>query len=35
LDHGVTPAAILRAVRLFQAYEKMFWDAMASCAAGS
>ncbi|MEM7226871.1 MAG: hypothetical protein AAF495_28125 [Pseudomonadota bacterium] len=32
LDQGVAPAAILRAVRLLQAYEKMFWDALARCA---
>lgn len=28
LDHGVDPAEIRRAARLYQAYEKMFWDAM-------
>lgn len=29
LDHGVKAADVHRAARLFQAYEKMFWDAMA------
>ena len=29
LDEGVSPADIHRAARLFQAYEKMFWDAIA------
>lgn len=28
LDRGVEPRAIRRTTRLFQAYEKMFWDAM-------
>ncbi|WP_437964648.1 hypothetical protein WMF04_33835 [Sorangium sp. So ce260] len=28
LDRGVAPRAIRRTTRLFQAYEKMFWDAM-------
>lgn len=32
LDQGVAPAAILRGARLFQAYEKMFWDTMAAIA---
>ncbi|MGH7563059.1 MAG: transcriptional regulator [Gemmatimonadota bacterium] len=30
LDHGVGPLAVHRAARLFQAYEKMFWDALAT-----
>jgi hypothetical protein len=30
LDHGVRTADVHRAARLFQAYEKMFWDEMAS-----
>ena len=29
LDHGVKPADVHRAARLFQAYEKMFWDGVA------
>jgi hypothetical protein len=28
LDQGVEPRLLLRAARFFQAYEKMFWDAM-------
>ncbi|QRK12281.1 hypothetical protein JQX13_20995 [Archangium violaceum] len=28
LDQGVPPRLLLRAARFFQAYEKMFWDAM-------
>ncbi|AUX24527.1 transcriptional regulator [Sorangium cellulosum] len=28
LDRGVEPRAVRRTTRLFQAYEKMFWDAM-------
>lgn len=32
LDHGVDPAEIRRSARLYQAYEKMFWDAMAAIA---
>ncbi|WP_437303342.1 hypothetical protein [Sorangium sp. So ce388] len=28
LDRGVEPRAIRRTTRLFQAYEKLFWDAM-------
>ena len=32
LDNGVEPKAILRGARLFQGYEKMFWDAMAQVA---
>ncbi|WP_437323617.1 hypothetical protein [Sorangium sp. So ce381] len=28
LDRGVEPRAIRRTTRLFQAYERMFWDAM-------
>jgi hypothetical protein len=32
LDQGVDPAEIRRTARLFQAYEKMFWDAMATIA---
>jgi hypothetical protein len=34
LDHGVDPSRLLQASRLFQAYEKMFWDAMHSAAIG-
>lgn len=30
LDHGVKAADVHRAARLFQAYEKLFWDTMAS-----
>ncbi len=30
LDHGVRPQAVHRAARLFQAYEKLFWDALAT-----
>jgi thiaminase len=33
LDRGVTPAELRRGARLFQAYEKMFWDAMVQGAA--
>jgi hypothetical protein len=33
LDEGVRPADVHRAARLFQAYEKMFWDALADVAA--
>ncbi len=33
LARGVAPAEIMRAARLIQAYEAMFWDAMASAAA--
>jgi hypothetical protein len=33
LDEGVRPADVHRAARLFQAYEKMFWDALADTAA--
>jgi thiaminase len=32
LDHGEDPARLHRSARLFQAYEKMFWDAMAAAA---
>lgn len=32
LDQGADPAEIRRAARLYQAYEKMFWDAMAAIA---
>lgn len=32
LDHGEAPDNIRRAARLFQAYEKMFWDDMARAA---
>jgi hypothetical protein len=32
LDQGVAPAEIHRSARLYQAYEKMFWDAMAAIA---
>jgi thiaminase len=32
LDHGIAPRRIVWAARLMQAYEKMFWDAMASAA---
>lgn len=32
LDAGVEPPRIERAARLFQGYEKMFWDAMAAAA---
>ena len=32
LDHGEDPERIRRAARLFQAYEKMFWDDMARAA---
>jgi hypothetical protein len=32
LDRGVDPAEIRRSARLYQAYEKMFWDAMAAIA---
>jgi len=32
LDRGIAPRQILRAARLIQAYEKMFWDAMAAAA---
>ncbi len=32
LDQGVKPEQIHRAARLFQAYEKMFWDTMAKIA---
>ncbi|HEX6289940.1 MAG TPA: twin-arginine translocation signal domain-containing protein [Herpetosiphonaceae bacterium] len=32
LDHGADPAEIRRSARLYQAYEKMFWDAMAAIA---
>lgn len=32
LNQGVTPEEIHRSARLFQAYEKMFWDAMATIA---
>lgn len=32
LDQGADPAEIRRAARLYQAYEKMFWDAMAKIA---
>ena len=33
LDRAVEPARLLRSARLFQAYEKMFWDAMTAAAA--
>lgn len=33
IDDGVTPAELRRGARLFQAYEKMFWDAMVEVAA--
>jgi thiaminase len=32
LDSGEDPARLLRSARLFQAYELMFWDAMAEAA---
>jgi hypothetical protein len=32
LDQGADPAEIRRTARLFQAYEKMFWDVMATLA---
>jgi hypothetical protein len=32
LDRGVEPALIHRAARMLQAYELMFWDAMAEAA---
>ena len=32
LDNGVEPKAIHRGARLFQGYEKMFWDTMAQVA---
>ncbi len=32
LDRGEGPARLGRSARLFQAYEKMFWDAMAAAA---
>ncbi len=32
LDHGADPVEIHRSARLYQAYEKMFWDAMAAIA---
>jgi len=32
LDNGVEPKAILRGARLFQGYEKMFWDTIAQLA---
>jgi hypothetical protein len=32
LDSGEGPARLLRSARLFQAYESMFWDAMAAAA---
>ncbi|UCC81877.1 MAG: transcriptional regulator [Gemmatimonadota bacterium] len=32
LDHGEPPARLQRSARLFQAYELMFWDAMAEAA---
>ena len=32
LDHGEDPDGIRRAARLFQGYEKLFWDAMARAA---
>ena len=32
LDRGESPARLLRCARLFQAYELMFWDAMAEAA---
>jgi hypothetical protein len=35
LDHGVAPAEIRRVSRLYQAYEKMFWDAMLAIARGT
>ncbi len=34
LDQGVEPRLLLRAARFFQAYEKMFWDAMMEAARG-
>jgi thiaminase len=34
LEQGVEPAQIHRGARLFQAYEKMFWDAMLEIARG-
>lgn len=33
LDHGVKAADVHRSARLFQAYEKLFWDAMPSASA--
>lgn len=35
LDRGVPERKIRRAARLFQGYERMFWDAMARLAAGA
>lgn len=32
LDRGLEPRKVLRAARLYQGYEKMFWDAMAELA---
>jgi hypothetical protein len=32
LDRGIEPALIHRAARMLQAYELMFWDAMAEAA---
>jgi hypothetical protein len=32
LDQGVEPRLLHRAARFFQAYEKMFWDAMMAAA---
>ncbi|MFY0569091.1 hypothetical protein ACN28E_35435 [Archangium lansingense] len=32
LDQGVEPRLLLRSARFFQAYEKMFWDAMMAAA---
>ena len=32
LNQGVTPEEIHRSARLFQAYEKIFWDAKATIA---
>jgi len=32
LDNGLEPKAIHRGARLFQGYEKMFWDTMAQVA---
>ncbi|WP_437670417.1 hypothetical protein [Sorangium sp. So ce131] len=34
LDRGVTPRAVRRTTRLFQAYEKMFWDVMLALGRG-
>ena len=35
LDHRDSPTIVQRSARLFQAYEKMFWDAMADAVTGA